>query len=41
MFDATSYIMGFEAAGGNTIVLEGEITFVDDGDGNVTIESED
>lgn len=37
-FDAVSYIMGFESGKDVQIVeIQGDITCVDDGDGNITI----
>ena len=42
MFDAVSYILGKVAGGGGTVIIEGgeDLTFTDDGEGNITIEEE-
>ena len=40
MFDATSYIIGYEygkEAGTSNVVIEGEVTCTDDGNANITI----
>ena len=37
MFDIISYIMG-KIKGSKNVVIDGDITVVDDGNGNITIE---
>ena len=41
MFDSVSFILG-KKAGGGTVIIEGgeDLTFTDDGEGNITIEEE-
>lgn len=42
MFDVVSYILGKTSAGGKIIIEGGEdLTFTDDGQGNITIEESD
>lgn len=40
MFDIISYILG-KTAGKGEVVIEGDLEFEDDGDGNITVEEKE